>query len=161
MNSNYYGSFFYAITIVIAMGLKIMPLPVAFQLWNPDWVLLVLIYWVLVLPYKFGVFGSWLVGLLTDVLTGRLLGQYALIYALTTYICLKLYKRVRAFPLLQQGVFIFGCLLFAQILVFGIETFDNPSRFQWSFLLPVISGTLVWPFTGMILRVIRIHQRVG
>lgn len=161
MNSGFFGSMVYMMTLLVAMGLKIMPLPPVLQAWNPDWVLLVLIYWVLVLPYKFGVFGSWTVGLLTDVLTDRILGQYALVYALLAYICLKLHKRVRTFPLAQQGVFIFCCLLIAQILVFCIESIHNPSRFQWSFLLPVLSGTLVWPFAGIILRIIHIHHRVS
>ncbi len=160
MNNHFSASFFYFITILLAMCLKIMPLPPVFEVWNPDWVLLILIYWVLVLPYKFGVFGSWVVGLLTDVLTGRTLGQYALVYAILSYVCLKFHKRVRTFPILQQGVFVFCCLLAAQILVFGVESFNNPSRLHLSFLLPVLSGTFIWPIASVILRFIRLNHRV-
>lgn len=160
-NPNPLGTLLYLGTVVFAMGLKIMPLSPGLQPWNPDWVLVVMIYWFLALPYRCGVFSAWIIGILTDVLTGRMLGQYALIYAMISYICLKLYKRVRLFPLLQQGAFIFGCLLFAQILAFCIEGIHNPSRFEWSFLLPAFSGTLVWPFVGVVLRVLRVNHRVG
>lgn len=159
MNNPLYAGSIYWFTVILAMGLKIAPLPEALQEWNPDWVLLILMYWVLVLPYKFGVISAWLIGILTDVLTGRTLGQYALIYSLITYICLKLHKRVRTFPLLQQGFFIFCCLLLAETFVFAFESINNPARFHWSFLLPVMSGTFIWPFTGMVLRMVRLNQR--
>jgi rod shape-determining protein MreD len=162
MNSHTpFGTFLYLFAVIMAMCLKVMPLPPALQSWNPDWVLLVLIYWLLAFPYKWGVTSSWMVGLLMDVLTGRPLGQYALVYALLSYVCLKFYKRVRHFPLMQQGLFIFACLLLAHTLAFCIESIHNPSRFQWAFLLPVISGTLIWPFIGLVLRGINLNQRAG
>lgn len=161
MNSNPFGTLFYFFSITIAMGLKIIPLSPSMQAWNPDWVILVMIYWFLALPHRCGVFSAWIIGILTDVLTGRVLGHYALIYSLISYICLKLYKRVRLFPLLQQGVFIFGLLLLAQVLSLCIESIQNPARYEWAFLLPALSGTLVWPFVGVILRIIRVNQHVS
>jgi rod shape-determining protein MreD len=145
-------TFWYLFVLLVAMGLKMLALPAAIQFWNPDWVLLVLIYWILVMHWRWGVISAWTVGLLTDVLTGRLLGQYALIYAISGYVCLKFYRRVRHFPFMQQGVFVFCCLLLAHTLDAGIEGFRNPSHFQWIFILPVISGTFIWSFAGLILR---------
>jgi rod shape-determining protein MreD len=159
-NQDLFGALLFLFSVVIAMCLKVLPLSPMLQAWNPDWVLLVLIYWLLAQPYKCGVFSSWIVGLLMDVLTGRPLGQTALIYALISYVCLKFYKRVRHFPLMQQGVFIFCCLLSAQILAFCIESFRNPARFQWIFLLPTISGTLIWPVAGLIMRSVHFSRRV-
>lgn len=153
--------FFYLFSVIVAMGLNVLPLSPALQFWNPDWVLLVLIFWLLALPYKWGIFSSWLVGLLMDVLTGRLLGQQALIFAIVSYICLKFYKRVRYFPILQQALFIFCCLVLSHTLAFGINNIHNPAHFGWEFLLPVISGTLIWPFAGMVLRSINLNQPVG
>ncbi|MFI3136395.1 MAG: rod shape-determining protein MreD [Methylococcaceae bacterium] len=154
------GTLLYLFSVLLAMCLNVLPLSSALQFWNLDWVLLVLIFWLLALPYKWGIVSSWMVGLLMDVLTGRLLGQHALIYAIVSYVCLKLYKRVRHFPLIQQEVFIFCCLLLAHTLAFCIEGIQNPSRFQWVFLLPVISGTLIWPFAWFILRNLHFNRRV-
>lgn len=159
-NQELFGALVFLCSVVMAMCLKVLPLWPALQVWNPDWVLLVLMYWVLSVPYKCGVFNAWIVGIFTDVLTGRPFGQYALVYALISYVCLKFYKRVRHFPLLQQGVFIFGCLLAAQIGVFWIDSIHKPARFQWEFILPTISGTLIWPVAGMLLRHIYVNRRV-
>lgn len=155
------GTFFYLFSILLAMGLKVMPLSPALQFWNPDWVLLVLIFWLLALPYKWGIFSSWMVGLLVDVLTGRVLGQHALIFALVSYVCLKFYKRVRYYPIMQQALFVCYCLLLAHTIELCIESIHNPAHFQWVFLLPVISGTLIWPFAGLVLRSINLNQPVG
>lgn len=150
----------YCLSVALGMCLNIMPLSPAYQFWNPDWVLYFLIFWVLASPYKWGIVSSWLVGILMDVLTGRLLGQHALIYAVVSFICLKFYKRVRHFPLIQQEVFVFWCLLMAHTLGFCIESIQNPSRFEWVLFLPVISGTLLWPIAWLILRNIHFNQQV-
>ena len=143
--NNYVGFFRIILTLVLAMGLRIAPLPPSLAVLNPDWVLLVLIYWSLAMPERVGIFHAWTFGLLTDVLTGRLLGQYALAYSLIIYICLKLHKRLRQFPFLQQGVFIFFCLLLSQLLLFFIKNLQHPAQLHASFWLPVFTGTLSWP----------------
>jgi rod shape-determining protein MreD len=148
------------LTIVLAMGLRIAPLPGALAAFNPDWVLLSLIYWSLAVPERVGIFHAWTFGLLTDVLTGRLLGQYALAYSLVIYICLKLHKRLRQFPLIQQGLFIFCCLLLSQLLLFLIKNFQHPAQLHASFWLPVFTGTVSWPMVYTVLRFVRLSQRV-
>jgi rod shape-determining protein MreD len=137
------------------MCLRIVPLPGVMAAFNPDWVLLTLIYWSLAAPERVGIFHAWTFGLLADVLTGRLLGQYALAYSLVIFICLKLHKRLRQFPVLQQGLFIFFCLLLSQLLLFLIKNFQHPAQLQPSFWLPVFTGTACWPLVYTVLRFIR------
>lgn len=155
-----YGVSRIILTIVAAMCLRIMPLPEPLAIYNPDWVLLVLIYWSLAMPERIGIFYAWSFGLLTDVLTGRMLGQYALAYSLVVYICLKLHKRLRQFPLLQQGVFVFCCLLLSQLLLFFVKNLLHPAQLHGTFWLPVLSGTACWPLVHVALRFVRISKRV-
>jgi rod shape-determining protein MreD len=145
----------YFVTIILAMSLKILPWPVVLSNINPDWVLLALIYWTLAMPEKLGVFNAWIVGLFVDVLTGRLLGLHALAYALISYACLKLHKRLRQFHVLQQSLFIFCSLLFSQILIFWIESIKGQVEFTVAFWLPAFIGTLCWPLVYSVLRDIR------
>lgn len=159
INDHYYGFGRIIVTIVLAMCLRIAPLPPTLAAFNPDWVLLTLIYWSLALPERVGIFHAWTFGLLTDVLTGRLFGQYALAYSLVIYICLKLHKRLRQFPLLQQGLFIFFCLLLSQLLLFFIKNLQHPAQLHGSFWLPVFSGTLCWPLVHTMLRFVRLKKR--
>ena len=41
-----------AITLLIAMVFQIIPVPVQLDLYRPDWVLIVLSYWVMALPHR-------------------------------------------------------------------------------------------------------------
>jgi rod shape-determining protein MreD len=147
------GIFF--ISIFFAMLLKIAPLSPFFSRINPDWVLLTMIYWTLTAPRRTGVFSAWSVGLLTDVLTGRLLGQYALSYSIAIYFCSKNNQLVKRFPLIQQGLLIFFLQLLSQLLIFWTENFHSATRFTSAFWSPVITGTLFWPIVYTLLSQIR------
>lgn len=158
--TDYYGFGRILITLIIAMCLKIAPLPPLLAAYNPDWVLLTLIYWSLAVPERVGIFHAWTFGLLTDVLTGKMLGQYALAYALIIYICLNLHKRLRQFPIVQQGLFIFFCLLLSQLLLFFIKNFKQTAAFEPSFWLSVSVGTLCWPLVFTALRFVRLAKPI-
>ena len=157
---NKYSFAFYMLSIVMAMILRIIPVPAIIQPLLPDWVLLVLIYWVVSSPDRIGVLNAWLVGLFIDVLTGRLLGQYALAYALVGYVCIKLHKRLRHFPLFQQSLFIFLVLLLSQSIIFWTETIQGPTLFQGAFWLPLITGTLCWPLIYSLLHRLSFSRRL-
>jgi rod shape-determining protein MreD len=143
-------------SFIMAMALRIAPWPDIIATINPDWVLLVLIYWTLAVPERVGIFHAWTFGLLTDVLTGRLFGQHALAYSLISYVCLKLHKRLRPFPLIQQELFIFLFLLTSQLLIFWIKSLQNPDQLSATFWLPVVTGTLCWPIVYKSLRFVRL-----
>lgn len=135
-----------------------MPWSANLELFNPDWVLLTLIYWSLALPERFGIFHAWTFGLLTDELTGQLFGQHALAYSLVIYTCLKLHKRLRQYSLLQQGAFIFCSLLLSQLLFFFIKNLQHPIQLTTDFWLPVLTGTVCWPLVYMTLRSVRLSK---
>jgi len=148
------------LTIVLAMALRIVSWPIEVAVFNPDWVLLVLIYWSLAIPERVGIFHAWTFGLLTDVLTGRLFGQYALAYSLVIYICLKLHRRLRQFPVIQQALFIFFCLLLSQLLLFLVKNLQHPAQLKATFWLPVLTGTFCWPLVFTALRFVRLTRRL-
>ena len=148
-------------TIATAMVLRIASIFPNMDEFTPDWILLALIYWSIALPERFGVFTAFSVGLMTDVLTGHLLGQYALIYALVSYMCIKQYRRLRQLPILQQCLYVSFCLMCGQGLLFGMESMQAPNRLPLSFWYPVLSGTLAWPLVFLILRKIRVLARIS
>jgi rod shape-determining protein MreD len=147
----------YWLTITLAMALIIIPWPVPGLYLAPDWVLLVLIYWALATPETAGVGKAWFVGLLVDVLTGQLLGQYALAYAVSIYLSIKQHKRIRHTPVIQQSLFVCLILLVAQIIVFWVERINGQALpiLSW---LPVLSGGFIWPVILILLRKIRIFS---
>jgi rod shape-determining protein MreD len=151
---------YFIVTIAAAMVLRVMSIWPGLDPFNPDWIVLVLIYWAIALPERFGVFAAWSVGLLADVLTGRLLGQYALIYALIAYFSIKEHRRLRQFPLIQQCVFVFFCLLGSQSIIFGMESMQAGNRLSLEYWYPVLTGTLMWPLVFSVLRYIRVVARI-
>ncbi len=145
----------YWLTIIMAMAMTIISWPGSFAIAAPDWVLLTLLYWGLATPETASVGKAWLVGLLVDVLTGQLLGEYALAYAVAVYLSVKQHKRIRHYPVMQQSLIVFAILLLARILVFWIENIDHQVM-PLSFWLPVFTGSLVWPLVFIVLRKIRL-----
>lgn len=142
-------------TLIVAMCLRIMPLPQGIALLNPDWVLLVLIYWSLAIPERVGISYAWFFGILTDVLMGRLFGQYALAYSLIVYLILIWHRQLRQFPQFQQSLFVLVCLLISQSLLFWFENLKTPSHLHGTFWLPVLTGTLCWSLVFHTMRFVR------
>ena len=52
-----------SLSIIVAFMLTIMPLPDWAVELRPDWVTLVLIYWAIMIPTRFGVTVAWVFGL--------------------------------------------------------------------------------------------------
>lgn len=138
-------------SVLLAMSLNIYPLPSFFKILNPDWVLLVLICWVFAVPQRVGVFNAWSIGIVVDILTGRMLGQSALVYALITFVILKLHRRLRNYLLPQQALFVFVCLFFSRTFAFWMENRQGQVAFFSVYLLPVLIGALLWPLLNLVL----------
>lgn len=143
------------LTLMLAMGLRILPLPEPWFISNPDWVALVLLYWTMAIPERVGLGTVWIVGLLTDVLTGRIMGQHALAYSVSAYFGLKLYQRLRLYPLPQQSLWILVFLLTNQILILWTQNLRYVHAINWTYWLPALTGALAWPLVLVALRRIR------
>ncbi|NIR61524.1 MAG: rod shape-determining protein MreD, partial [Gammaproteobacteria bacterium] len=91
-------------TVAVALMLAMVPLPEAVDSLRPDWVALVVLYWAIALPQRFGLLFAWIAGLLLDVSMGTLLGQHALGLVLVAAVALRLHQRLRLFPLAQQAL---------------------------------------------------------
>jgi rod shape-determining protein MreD len=115
----------------------------------------------LAIPERFGVLSSWFVGLLVDILTGRLLGQNALVYGVLSYIVIKFHKRLRQYPLIQQAFVICMMLISAQIMLFWVESLRKEEVASgWAFSLPIVTGTFAWPVVFVLLRKLRLWSQI-
>ncbi len=134
-----------SITLLVAMALRILPLSHPLAAVNPDWVLLLLIYWILAAPESVGLGTAWFTGFLADVLTGRSLGQHALAYCLVGYCCLRFHNRLRFYPLLQQSLCVGLFLLLSQLIVAWTQESSGRPIDVLFYGMPPLSGVLVWP----------------
>ena len=141
------------VTILLAGLLAILPLPDALALGRPEWLTLVLIYWVIALPQRIGVFWGFGVGLFQDVLTGSVLGQHAIALAVVAYIALAVHKRLRVFPPLQQAVVVFLLIGTGSLLAYIVQNAVGRALLPpvWV-LLPALVSALIWRPVFAVLR---------
>lgn len=155
------GGWLIALTIIVAAILGIVPLPEWLEQWRPEWVALVLVYWVIAAPHKVGLIVAWLTGFFVDVLEGSLLGLNALALTLIAYVALNLYQRLRMFTPLQQSTTILMLIGLQQLLIFWVltATGQNTPR-NLAFVISALSSALVWPLVFLLLRYWRRTWRV-
>ena len=95
MNSRH--SLLIAISIFFALVMALMPLPISFEPYRPDWVLMVLMYWSLAVPHRLNIGTAWVVGLLMDLASGSPLGVNSLTYSVCIFITASNFQKIRNF----------------------------------------------------------------
>ncbi len=147
--------------IVAALMLTMAPLPDWADSFRPNWVVITMIYWAMLLPRTYSVGTAWVVGLVLDVAQGTLFGQHALALALVVYITVKFHLQIRVFPISQMTATIFAMLALYQFVLFwinGVAGINSPAVAYWG---PVLTSTVFWPFVSAIFGNIRyrVHSR--
>lgn len=149
------------LTLLVALMATIMPLPLSVDVFRPDWVLVVLIYWCLALPARINVVTAWLMGFLLDVLLGSILGVHAAALALSVYIIVGNYQKIRNFSVWQQALIVGIVSALYHLLVFWFQRFLTDIVFLPSYLYPVLTTIVLWPWAFLLLRKIRRHFKIS
>lgn len=143
------------LSLVIGLILMILPLPDWVQVYRPNWVALILIYWSMALPDRVGLFFAFFTGIVLDSAQGTLLGQHALGLILMVYLNSLFYQRIRVQAPMQQSLYVFVLLLIGQGIVAWVEGMLGRSAPTLSFFGGPFIGMLIWPLVFVILRDIR------
>ncbi len=146
-------------SFMVAMVLAIVPIPDSAPLeiayLRPEWIVLVLLYWVMAIPSRVGIMIACLVGLFTDVLIGSLLGQHAIGYIAVAYIAASLYQRLRMFSIWQQSLVVFAAVGLNQLINVWIESIAGLTEWNIWYLLASVTSALLWPWVFLLLRYLR------
>jgi rod shape-determining protein MreD len=111
---------------------------------RPDFMLLVIIFWLLRAPNQCNVGTAWFVGLWVDLATGGIFGQYALAYTVTAFFAVAYQRRLVLFNATQQLIYVFLLLMTSQIVLLILKTFSGTESLGWTYFLPSIIGILMW-----------------
>jgi rod shape-determining protein MreD len=111
---------------------------------RPDFVLLVIIFWLIRAPNLCNVGTAWLMGIFVDLATGGLFGQYALAYTITAFFAVYYQRRLVLFNHTQQLFYVFLLLIISQVVLLILKTFAGAQSLGWAYLLPSITGVLLW-----------------
>ena len=146
---------FLIISSSFVVSLLITTTTFALGSFSPDWIQLVLIYWLLAVPSVIGLISSWLIGLIADVTLGSTLGMHALTYVGISFIIIKSYKFLRYLTVYQQAIIIFIIFILKYTILLWIDRLLDINVYTLSIYWTPLMSAILWTIVFYILRFIR------
>lgn len=145
-----------ALTFFIAYLLAVVPFPEWAMNFRPEWVPMVLIYWVMALPYRIGIGLAWGIGILLDILEGSVLGLNALALVIIAYVTLSLHLRLRMFSTLQQSGLVLALVGLNLMICHWLQIVSGQTiASNLMFLMAALTSAVIWPWLFQLLRHVR------
>lgn len=132
------------LTLLAALVLQLLPWSGFLMQIKPDFVLLVLLYWMLRAPQLCNIGTAWTAGLMIDLVNGDVFGQNALAYAITAFLAVAYQRRLILFTVLQQSGYVFLLLLVNQITLLLLKLFAGSQQVGWVYFVSCFTGILLW-----------------
>ena len=132
------------LSLLLALLCQLFPWAGQGVIFRPDFMLVVILYWLLRAPNLCNVGTAWVAGLLVDLATGSLLGQHALSFSIAAFIALSYQRRLVLFNTLQLVGYVAALLTFERVLILLLKLFEGNESPGWHYFWPVISGLLLW-----------------
>jgi rod shape-determining protein MreD len=151
-------SFIYT-TFLIGMLIELVPLPVGSTRWIPDFVGMLILYWVINQPSRVNIGTAFVLGVIADVATADLFGQHALAYSITSFLALSRQRQLVMFNLGQQALAVMALMLTNQLIMMVARMATGASFVGWGYFIPPLISALLWPLlTKLLLLPYRHHS---
>ena len=128
---------------------------------SPDWIFLIIIYWIIAVPNMYGLFVIWLIGIITDVAVGSTLGMNALTYVFLSYVVKKLYKSLRYFTVIQQSIIVLVLMAIKITFLLWVDVMLGTDIYSTSMFWTIITSAFVWPIIFYSLRYFRRRYNIA
>ncbi|MBY4676749.1 rod shape-determining protein MreD [Marinobacterium arenosum] len=155
------GSLIIIGTFLVGLVFSQIPLPNALLWARPEFIPMILIFWVLVLPHRIGMGTAFLVGLALDLIKGSVLGLNALSLVTIAYLAYLLHQRMLMYPLWQQAFLVLVLVGINQLIFHWMQALFGMTGDSLLFLLPSLVSALIWPWLFLVLNGIRQLFRIG
>ena len=132
------------LSLVAALLLQLLPFSGILLQIKPDFLLLVLLFWLLRAPNICNIGIAWTGGILMDLVTGDVFGQNALAYAITAFLAAMYQRRLILFTVLQQSVYVLLLLFVNQVILLVLKSFSGSEYFGWTYFVPSLTGIMLW-----------------
>jgi rod shape-determining protein MreD len=139
-------------SILVALILNIMPLPIQLKGIWPDWAAMVVIYWAIAVPQRVNIGTAWIVGFLLDILLGTVLGVNALGLSIVVFAVSSNFQKLRNFTVWQQAALVGIFLVLFHLVVFWLNRFLLNVNFSIEYITPSFTSALFWLWLFPVLR---------
>lgn len=155
------GTWLIILSLLIALILTVIPLPESVQPFRPDWLFLVLAYWVVALPHRIGLLWAFIWGLIFDALLGSVLGLHSFGLCVLVFILKLNFQRIRIYPIWKQALTMGGLSLIYLALVLWLSRITGSPESTLLYWLSAVVNILLWPWLFILLRDLRRYFRVA
>lgn len=154
-------------TMFVALVLNLMAFPSVFEHLKPNFLVLIVLFWVVSKPNIVNVGHAFFCGLVLDLsicttvgpsdlvspelASGSTLGIRALAFSLMAYLIGSTFVKFENYSYLQQSISVGIVSFIGQIMIFWLEHAFGFAIVDFHFLLSVLSDAVLWPivFTGL------------
>lgn len=131
-------------SLALALLINLLPWSGWALIIRPDFVLLMLLYWVVHEPQNSGQTSGFALGLVMDVADSALLGQHALVYVVAIFLTELLRIRIRHLSVIEQALHMLGILFVAQLIYIGLNLSLGRDFAGFALVLAPLLGALLW-----------------
>ena len=147
------GGFFVTLaTFLLAIVLSQVPLSVQLQWYRPDWILLVLMFWLMWAPNRVGLLYAFSICVLLDLSRGSTLGIGAFSLTLIAYLVQLSYRRLRVLPVSQQAFVVMLLVSVNQLIFYFMQWLTGNLGDSLMFLMPAVISAFAWPIVFILLK---------
>ena len=146
-------------SLFAALLLNLLPWSGWALLARPDFLLVMLLYWVMYESRNMGQGWGFALGLVMDVADSVLLGQHAFAYVAAVFLIQLLRLRLIQLSLLEQALHVLAILVVAQALNVLLNLSMGRDFPAFSILLSPFFGAILWPFVNVIASLPRFRRR--
>ena len=136
---------------IIALIFGAISLPSILTIVSPFWMLIFFIYWIIYTDTKALYLFALILGLLTDILQGSILGQNTLALLISCAFILNVKKSFYVSNLTTQQVYVFFASLIYLIALILTQLTIQGFDFSWLIILSPFTSAIIWPLVRLFL----------
>ncbi len=146
------------LSVLLGLVLSLLPITGWYSHIAPQWLWLIVLYWVLKSPQQVGLVVAWSMGLLLDVGTVGLLGAHALLFTLSAALVLGIRPWLNNTGPLQQALFFAGLSVVYLLMLLWIQGGLSNGLAIAGYLGRSLSNLVVWPI--LLFALYQLRQRL-
>ncbi|AJC50263.1 rod shape-determining protein MreD [Coxiella endosymbiont of Amblyomma americanum] len=143
-NHHFKLSILIGFTFLVGMIVTILPLPIWTVWYQPSWIFIILLFWIITVPHRVSIGIAFVVGLLLDLLTGTVLGQHALSFVCFSYFFGRFRIFINNLATWQQTILILIATAINLTLQYWIMKITNSTLPIGKHWISLVSTTFLW-----------------